>query len=118
MTYHPEMLDLTHMLDCIASIEDLTASGYVAFEASAHNRAAILYYLLRISHTSERLPDALKAAHPEIDWTTISRTPHYFVHDLYTVPPEWLWSTLEQNLAELRQGLRAMIESFDDPEAT
>ncbi len=58
---------LTYILECIANVEELTASGRAAFESAKHDRAAALYYLQTMAESTQRLSESLKATHTEID---------------------------------------------------
>ena len=105
---------LIHILETITNIEDLTADGHEAFTAAKHSRAAALYYLQTMAESTQRLSDAIKATHPEIDWTAISGFRNRLVHGYLEVNLEIVWNVIESNLPGLKQAAEAMLQASDD----
>ncbi len=100
------------MLECIASVEELTASGRAAFVAGKHDRAAVLYYLQTMAESSQRLSEALKATQPEVDWVGISGFRNRLVHGYLNVNVDILWSVIERALPELKTAAQIMLENL------
>lgn len=76
---------LSYILECIANVEELTAAGRTAFEDGKHDRAAALYYLQTMAESTQRLSEALKAEHAEVDWVAISGFRNRLVHGYLNV---------------------------------
>ncbi len=113
-----DQVHLTYILECIANVDELTAQGRASFEANKHARAAALYYLQTMAESTQRLSDALKAAHPEVDWIGISGFRNRLVHGYLDVNVDILWSIIEGALPELKQSVLAMLENLDDGEVS
>ena len=105
---------LVHILETIANIEDLAADGREAFAAAKHSRAAALYYLQTMAESTQRLSDAIKATHPEIDWTAISGFRNRLAHGYLEVNMEIVWNVIESNLPALKQAAEAMLQAGDN----
>lgn len=65
-------LYLIHIAENIADIAEFTQAGRDAFIASKQTQAAVKYTLQTLAESTQRLPDDLKASHPEIDWIAIA----------------------------------------------
>ena len=113
MSADQDAVYLTHILECIANIQELTANGRDAFEAVKHSRAAVLYYLQTMAESTQRLSDALKDTHPEVDWIAISGFRNRLVHGYLAVNFDIVWNVIEQYLPGLRQAASDLLESLD-----
>ena len=63
---------LSHILDCIANIEEDTAQGHEHFMASRTHRDAVLRNLQVMAESTQCLSDELRATQPEIEWREIA----------------------------------------------
>lgn len=117
MSAKEDRIHLTYILECIVSIEELTAAGREAFEGAKHDRAAALYYLQTMAESTQRLLDRVKANHPEIDWTGISGFRNRLVHGYLDVNIDILWRVIENDLPALKQAVSDMRERLNDTEA-
>jgi uncharacterized protein with HEPN domain len=113
----PDKVHLTYILECIVNIDELTASGRASFEAAKHERAAVLYYLQTMAESTQRLSEASKMTHPEVDWIAISGFRNRLVHGYLDINMDILWSVIETYLPELKTAVRAMLENLDNTEA-
>ncbi|MCL7453907.1 MAG: DUF86 domain-containing protein [Anaerolineae bacterium] len=64
-----DRLYLIHITECIERIERYTAPGRSAFLSDTMIQDAVLRNLHTLSESTQRLSDALKDQHPEVDWT-------------------------------------------------
>ncbi len=104
---------LVHILEMIANISELTASGREAFLAAKHDRAAVLHYLQTMAESTQRLSDEIKAAHPEVDWKAISGFRNRLVHGYLSVNMDIVWSVIQDYLPGLRSAAEAMLADLD-----
>ena len=116
MSAHQDQVYLSHILECVADIEELTAKGRAAFEAAKHDRAAVLYYLQTMAESTQRLSEPLKAAHTEIDWIAISGFRNRLVHGYLGVNIDIVWNVIENYLPGLKQAASDMLGSLDTSE--
>ncbi len=62
---------LRHVQECIARIEQYTEAGRSAFMASTLVQDGVIRNLQTLGQSALQLSDALKSAHPEVDWKSI-----------------------------------------------
>lgn len=67
-----DCLYLIHILECIERIEHYTESGYDSFREKSMVQDAVLRNLHTLTESTQRLSDAAKDAHPEVDWQGIA----------------------------------------------
>ena len=107
-----DQIFLSYILECITNVEDLTRNGRAAFEAAKHDRAAALYYLQTMAETTQRLSEAIKVTHPEVDWVAISGFRNRLVHGYLQINMDVVWSVVENYLPDLKRAVTAMLESL------
>jgi len=108
-----DRLYVVHILEMIANIEELTVSGREAFMASKHDRAAVLHYLQTMAESTQRLSDAIKAAHPEVDWKAISGFRNRLVHGYLDINMDIVWRVITDHLPGLKCAVEAMQAELD-----
>ena len=62
-----------------------------------------------IGEAAKRVPQDVKAAHPEIEWMRIIRSQHILVHDYFGVDYEIVWRIIEVHLPPLETAISAMV---------
>ena len=76
-----DKLYLIHIRECIERVEKYTAEGGKnAFLGSALIQDAVMRNLQIMAESTQRLSDAIKEAHPEVDWYNISGFRNVLVH--------------------------------------
>jgi uncharacterized protein with HEPN domain len=102
---------ILHLNDILEAIEHLrsTTGGLAldAFEADWEKRWLVERGIEIISEASRRLPDELKARHPEIPWRRVAGIGNVLRHDYERVETSILWKVAQDEL----QPLRAVCES-------
>ena len=56
-----------------------------------------------MAESSQRLSDALKAKHLNIDWRSLSGFRNVLVHDYFGIRLERVWQIVEKDLPELKR---------------
>jgi len=73
---------------------------------SLHSDPMPLYAVIRclevISEASRRLPDELKARHPQMPWREMAAAGNVYRHDYEDVLPQRVWKTVREDLPPLR----------------
>jgi len=72
------------------------------FQADRRTVYAVVRCLEIVSEASRRLPDDLKARHPEIPWTDIAGAGSIYRHDYQNVRDIFVWRTVSESLKPLR----------------
>ena len=76
-----ERVYLEHILECIERVERYTEGERERFMADTQVQDAVLRNLQTLAESTQRLPEALKQAHPDLDWRAIAGFRHILVHD-------------------------------------
>lgn len=63
-----------------------------------------------MAESTQRLSEALKAAHPEIDWRQIAGFRNVVVHNYLNVEPDRVWLVIAQDLPSLKHAVAAMLK--------
>ncbi len=85
----------------------------MSYEAFADN-TLVFYAVVRcleiISEASRRLPDDVKARHPNIPWAQIAGAGNVYRPDYEDVQRRLVWGTVQDRLAELRTAIEREIK--------
>ena len=74
---------------------------YASFEIDTRTVFAVIRCLEIISEASRRLPDGLKARHPEIPWKDIAGAGNIYRHEYEDVSARLVWDTVQLALPTL-----------------
>jgi len=105
-------LQLNHMLNCIESVRSYAASGPEALCSDRMTQSATLWDLTQITLCARRLPVALKAKHPEIDWSALRVLGRQLMDVFREVNFERIWWIVEDDMWKLAETTRVMIEEL------
>ena len=72
---------LRHIQECMVRIAQYTAAGRAAFLASTLVQDGVIRNQQTLGQSALKLSDALKSAHPEVDWKSIVGLRNVLVHD-------------------------------------
>ena len=114
-----DKLYLIHISECIERIETyIGTKDKAAFMASRLIQDAVLRNLQVLAESTQRLSDAFKAAHSEMEWRQISGFRNVLVHDYLGVDLERVWLAIERELPKLKRTIRTMLEELEDKKDT
>jgi uncharacterized protein with HEPN domain len=68
-----------------------------------------------ISEASRRLPDELKARHPEIPWKQIAGAGNVYRHDYEDVAARYVWDTVQRDPPALKAVMAGEIDRLSQP---
>lgn len=71
---------------------------------------AVLRNLHTMSESTQRLPDTLKAARPEIEWDRIAGFRNVLVHDYLGIDLEKIWEIIRSDLPDLKGAILDILE--------
>jgi uncharacterized protein with HEPN domain len=86
-----ELVYLKHILECIRRIEENTRDARENFLASHTLQDAVLRNLQTLSESTQRLSEASRAKHPEVEWKRIAAFRNILVHDYLGIDMERVW---------------------------
>ena len=93
---------LIHIHECIERIERYTEGGEEAFFTDTRTQDAVLRNLHTLSESTQRLSEALKTSHPEVDWRGIAGFRNILVHDYLGVNLSLVWEVVKRDLPHLK----------------
>lgn len=103
--------DVTRVLDAISynialARRFVEGSTYDVFVQDQRTQYAVTRCLEIISEATRRLPQDLKARHPEVPWARIAGAGNIYRHDYEDVLPRLLWNTILEHLGNLEEAVR------------
>ena len=99
---------LQHVLECIARIEQYTKAGRNEFMASTLIQDGVVRNLQTLGQSVLKLSEALRSAHPEVNWKSIIGLRNVLVHDYLGVSMVRIWEIVECDLPDLKLQLTAI----------
>ncbi len=92
--------DIEYHIDLAESF--VAAVRYETFKDDTLRLYAVIRCLEVISEASRRLPDDLKARHPEIPWKEMAGAGNIYRHEYEAVAAPRVWRTVRDSLPPLR----------------
>jgi uncharacterized protein with HEPN domain len=101
---------LTDIVDAITIIDtEMAGVTLAAFEADKRKRWVVERGIEIISEASRRLPQELKARHPDIPWPKVAGIGNILRHDYQDVAHDVLWHVVRENLPPLEKACRVEL---------
>ena len=101
-----DRLYLIHITECIERVREYTSAGRSVFMTSHITQDAVVRNLQTMAESTQRLSDAVKDAHPEIDWSGIMGFRNVLTHGYLGLDPERVWNIVEHELSALERFAR------------
>jgi uncharacterized protein with HEPN domain len=90
--------------------------SFQEFREDTRTVYAVLCSLEIITEASRRLPDDLKARHPDIPWVDMARAGNFYRHYYERIIDQFIWDTVQHSLGSLltvvEQELRQLGEGL------
>jgi len=107
----PPLARLTDIVEAIELINsEMEGVSLAAFAADRRKRWLVERGIEIISEASRRLPDELKARHPEIPWPKVAGIGNVLRHEYQEVAHDVLWHVVRDNLPTLDSACRVELE--------
>lgn len=102
---------LVHILNAINGI---IASKELYTLEQIENNTLLFYgftkYVEIIGEAVYMLTKDFRDSHPEVDWRQIERMRHVLVHGYYSIDPESLWETIQNDIPALKPWIEKYLE--------
>ena len=96
---------LADLAEFVREAEYLTSKGREAYLADSMDGALLRNagerILIKIATVAEKLPQAFKDAHPDVDWRGINRMRNLVAHHYDRVSHDLVWAALSVRIPEL-----------------
>lgn len=101
---------LEHMLTAIANVEEFTQGITLDdFVKSKVLFFAVVKNIEIVGEATYMLTKEFKQSHQSIPWIVIEKMRHVLVHGYYTVSPEKVWDTVQEDLPILKEQIVALL---------
>jgi uncharacterized protein with HEPN domain len=107
---------LRDIAEAIERIERYAKDGRTAFEGDELIQNWMVHHLQIIGEAARRLSDDWKASHQQIPWRAIVGMRHVLVHSYFEIDLDVVWSTVENDLPQLKTAVVAALD--DNADAT
>jgi uncharacterized protein with HEPN domain len=103
----PRLTDIVEAIELIRS--DMAGVTLEAFEPDIRKRWLIERGIEIISEASRRLPDELKARHPDIPWRKVAGIGNVLRHNYEDIAAPVIWALVRDDLPPLERVCRAEL---------
>jgi uncharacterized protein with HEPN domain len=110
----PRLTDIVEAVDLIQS--EMDGVTLKDFEPNRRKRWIVERGIEIISEASRRLPDGLKARHPEIPWRKVAGIGNILRHDYEDVAHDVLWHVVRNDLPALEKVCREELAQQQEKE--
>lgn len=101
---------IEHILESILLIETYTAEiSKEEFLKSRQIQDAVMRRLEIIGEATKNIPEDFRKEHPDIPWREIAGMRDILIHEYFGVDLELTWTTVKENLPNLKQKLSRII---------
>ena len=116
MSFDPAHSALQDIRDNILLARDFVAGlDLRAFQRSQLHVYAAARAIEIISEASRRLPDELRARHPNLPWRAIRDTGNFYRHQYDNVLESYVWTTIHEDLPPLLAVVEQELRALEDP---
>ncbi len=103
---------IEHILDAVNKIQRYTAGmSLETFSESDITVDAVIRNFQIIGEATRHIPDDIQTDHTEIPWSFMQGMRHILVHDYDGIRLDIVWDTIQDNLPELIDPLKRMLEA-------
>ena len=92
----------------IILLESFTADGEQSFYSDDRTQYAVMMAYARIGEIAKRIPDAVLATRPEIEWRDLKGFRDILLHRYNEIEPEIVWQAVLK-LPALRAAIEALL---------
>jgi uncharacterized protein with HEPN domain len=102
---------LSDILLAAEDIRDFTKGmSQNIFLADEKTRSAVLYKFAVMGEATKRLPEAIRAQHPDVPWRSIAGLRDKVIHGYIGVDYALLWETIDKKIPLVIAGLQKILD--------
>ncbi len=104
---------LSHIIERInLAVEFAEGIDQAAFAADQKAQGRFFYQIVIIGEAAAKIPDSLRATHPEIDWRKIVGMRNVLAHRYWEADYEIVWEVIQDDLPRLREHIQTMLSDI------
>jgi uncharacterized protein with HEPN domain len=103
------LLGILDACEAIVTYTDGFASGEQLFRSRVHFDAVLMNFVI-IGEMVDKIPNAFKNEHPEIDWKAIKGLRNIIAHDYFGVDADEIWQIIKSQISRLRFEVKRIAE--------
>ena len=104
---------LEHMLSAIENVEEFTRD---ILEKDFVNSKLLFFAVVKnieiVGEATYMLTKEFKQTHSSIPWQVIEKMRHVLVHGYYTISPEKVWETVQEDLPVLKKQITSLLKDI------
>ena len=102
---------LEHMLSAIENVEEFTKEiSLDDFVKSKVLFFAVVKNIEIVGEATYMLTKEYKQSHQSVPWLVIEKMRHVLVHGYYTISPEKVWETVQEDIPMLKEQIIALLK--------
>ena len=109
---------LLYLEDIAQAAEKIDRSvSQLSFDAFCANDVvfdAVLFNLQVIGEAAKKLPDPVKAAMPEVEWSDAARFRDIIAHHYFALDAQIVWDVVRNRIPEIRVAARTLLARLDE----
>ena len=101
---------LEHMLSAIENVEEFTKD--VSLDDFVKSKVlffAVVKNIEIVGEATYMLTKEYKQSHQSVPWLVIEKMRHVLVHGYYTISPEKVWETVQEDIPLLKEQIVALL---------
>ena len=101
---------LEHMLSAIENVEEFTRD--VSLDDFVKSKVlffAVVKNIEIVGEATYMLTKEYKQSHQSVPWLVIEKMRHVLVHGYYTISPEKVWETVQEDIPLLKEQIKALL---------
>ena len=109
-----ERLYLSNIQECIERIEEYTQAGKEEFMRTKMIQDAVIRNFEIIGEATKGLSPNLRSKYSDVPWQQMAGLRDVLIHDYLKVNLNLVWQIIEQNLADLKSQVTAILRNLND----
>ncbi len=82
---------------------------FVSFTEDPKTYESVLHNLFIIGEAANKIPEEIQVQYPDIDWRGIIGMRNIIAHGYFTIKPDIIWKTIQDDLPVLREMIKKVI---------
>jgi uncharacterized protein with HEPN domain len=108
-----DRLYLTHILECIITIEEYTVEGKKAFFAARIIQDAVIRNLEIIGEATKKISQGIRDQYSDIPWREMAGMRDVLIHEYFGVDLNIIWNVVESELPKIKSKMTAVLQKMD-----